>query len=175
MKKIFAFLTALVIGGGAAKAQNGIISPEVSDIHFQNKLEKLLNHSVPLISVDELKLRQNDVMVFDTREIDEYNVSHIPGAAYVGYKSFDPSKFRGLDTNTPIVLYCSVGYRSEKIGEKLQKEGFKNVYNLYGSIFEWANRGFPLENRQGQKVKKVHTYNRAWSKWMTNQEYEKTW
>jgi 3-mercaptopyruvate sulfurtransferase SseA len=56
-----------------------------------------------------------------------------------------------------------VGYRSGKIGEKLKKMGFTNVYNLYGGIFEWKNRGYEVHNNQNSVTDSVHAYNRAWS------------
>jgi rhodanese-related sulfurtransferase len=42
-----------------------------------------------------------------------------------------------------------VGYRSEKVTEKLQKAGFTQVSNLYGGIFEWVNQGYPIVNQSG--------------------------
>jgi hypothetical protein len=49
------------------------------------------------------------------------------------------------------------------------------VYNLYGSIFEWANRGYKVIDAQGQKTQKVHTYNQSWSKWLDRSGVEKIW
>jgi 3-mercaptopyruvate sulfurtransferase SseA len=63
-------------------------------------------------------------------------------------------------------VYCSVGYRSERVGEKLQKLGYQNVYNIYGGIFEWKNEGMQVVNRQNQPTDSVHTYNKNWSKWL---------
>ncbi|HHM21242.1 MAG TPA: rhodanese-like domain-containing protein, partial [Bacteroidetes bacterium] len=113
--------------------------------------------------------------IFDAREWDEYTVSHLPGAVYIGYKNFNKNIFEKMKKDQPIVLYCSVGYRSEKIGEKLQKMGFTNVHNLYGSIFEWVNKGYPIENFSEKNAKKIHTYNKKWSRWVTNPKVEKVW
>jgi predicted sulfurtransferase len=59
-----------------------------------------------------------------------------------------------------------VGYRSEKVGEKLQELGFQNVKNLYGGIFQWKNEGFEVENSLSMPTDSVHTYNKRWSKWL---------
>ena len=48
-------------------------------------------------------------------------------------------------------------YRSEKIGKKLKKLGFKNVVNLYGGIFEWVNSGYPVYDSKGE-TEKIHPY-----------------
>lgn len=149
--------------------------PTVNNAEFDAELGRLLNDSVPFISVEELRKRLDEFVVLDTREEAEYVVSHIPNARFVGYKKFDEASVDGLSKDTPIVLYCSVGYRSGKVGKKLQKKGFTNVFNLYGSIFEWANKGYPMENANGQKTSKVHTYDEKWSKWVDNPEVEKVW
>ena len=72
-------------------------------------------------------------------------------------------------------MYCSIGYRSEKVGEELKKMGFKNVYNLYGSIFEWVNQGNEVVDENEKVTEKVHTYNKRWSKWIEDGKAEKVW
>ena len=47
-----------------------------------------------------------------------------PGTSRVGFKDFDLSMVDDLPKDAIIVTYCSVGYRSERIGEKLKKAGF---------------------------------------------------
>jgi hypothetical protein len=99
----------------------------------------------------------------------------LPGARYAGYDDFDVASLDDLPRDTSIVVYCSIGYRSEKIGEKLREKGFINVKNLYGSIFEWANQGFPIVDNQGNLTHLIHTYNRNWSRWVDNDTLKKTW
>lgn len=142
---------------------------------FDQKVNSLINFSVPTMSVDELAKNKDDVFIFDTRELPEFEVSHIKGAKYLGYKGFEKSRLEGVPKDAKIVLYCSVGYRSEKIGEQLQELGYKNIYNLYGSIFEWVNQGHPVVDKNETPSKKVHTYNKKWSKWVDGQKVEKIW
>ena len=94
---------------------------------------------------------------------------------FSGYKKFDWSILENTPKDQAIVVYCSIGFRSEKIGEQLKERGFTNVKNLYGSLFEWANKGHPIIDQNGIKTKKVHTYNRTWSKWVENGELIKVW
>jgi len=131
---------------------------------FDNMLDELLSQSVPYVTVEELKLLDNPVLL-DARPKKEYDVSHIEDATCVGFISFNKSKVAHLSPDDTIVVYCSVGYRSEKIGKKLQELGFKNVYNLYGSIFEWVNQGNPVVNKDG-KTTEVHAFNKEWSQWL---------
>lgn len=66
-------------------------------------------------------------------------------------------------------MYCSIGYRSEKIAKKLLENGYDNVSNLYGGIFEWANQGNKVYNDYGETTK-VHAFSRLWSVWLNKGE-----
>ena len=117
----------------------------------------------------QIKIENNkDIIILDTRSIEEYNVSHIKNAKFIDYDSFSPEMVAGLDKNKEVVVYCSVGYRSEKIGEQLKDIGFTNVNNLYGGIFQWKNKGNSVITNSAQTTDSVHTYNKNWSKWLIN-------
>ena len=144
----------------------------------QNSVEEVLDrynsHSVPYISVEQLKaIQQKDSeILFDAREPEEFQVSHLKNASYVGYKDFSAEEIQQQfpDKDQPIVVYCSLGVRSEKIGEKLQQLGYKNIQNLYGGIFEWKNNNYPVFTSENKETNKVHAYSRRWSKWLKNAE-----
>nr|WP_279344256.1 rhodanese-like domain-containing protein [Gramella jeungdoensis] len=135
-------------------------------------LEKYNSGEVPYISVEELRMYQLDsnVLILDAREPEEYEVSHIKHATFIGYNEFDISYLAEYPKEIKIVVYCSLGVRSEEIGNKLQKAGFKNVWNLYGGIFSWKNKGYKVVNPEGEETEKVHAYSRHWSKWLNNAE-----
>ncbi len=102
------------------------------------------------------------VILIDARSKEEFSVSHIPGAKNIPYNSKDPlNHLTDIKPDSPIVVYCSVGYRSSILAGKLQDMGFAKVYNLEGSIFKWANEGRPLAQGQAT-VHKVHPYNARW-------------
>jgi rhodanese-related sulfurtransferase len=91
---------------------------------FKELKNEIVSKTVPLISVKDLKKVENTkkpFLILDAREKEEYNTSHIKNAKYVGYDNFKMSAIKEVDKNTTIIIYCSVGYRSEKIGEKLKK------------------------------------------------------
>lgn len=172
-QKIFSFLSVMLLFVASASTQTDFkrtINPE-----FEKEVDSYLSYSVPAITVDNLVQIKDDVVILDAREMDEFEVSHIPGARYVGYDNFDESLLEGINKEQRIVVYCSIGFRSEKIGEKLKKLGFSNAYNLFGSIFEWANAGQPLEDKEGKPTNKIHTYNKKWSKWVNEGAAEKVW
>jgi len=145
-----------------------------SSMFSQKTLDELLQQyntrSIPYISVEELfMLRANgDVLVLDTREETEFQVSHISGSKLVGFNTFSTEKTSEeiSDKNTPIVVYCSLGIRSEEIGEKLKKAGYTNVKNLYGGIFEWKNKAYPIVDSTNTETENVHTFSKPWGKWL---------
>lgn len=101
------------------------------------------------------------LVLLDSREAAEYRVSHLDGAIEVGYEDFDMRSVEQIPKADTIVVYCSVGYRSGKISERLRKAGYSNVYNLEGGIFDWVNRGLPLVDSAGP-TERIHCYNRFW-------------
>lgn len=132
---------------------------------------KLNKNSVEYISVTQL-LQDSSVVLLDTRKKEEYDVSHIQNAIWVGHRKFKLNLVESkiVDKKAPIVVYCSIGVRSEDIGEKLLKAGYTNVKNLYGGIFEWKNKGLPVFDQSNQETQKVHAFNRYWGKFLKNAE-----
>lgn len=143
-----------------------------SDAAYHLMLRQVYSHSVDTVSVGRVQqqLKQGIApLLLDTRSKSEYRVSHLPGARYVGYAEFDLSALKDVPPHTPLVVYCAVGYRSEKIGEQLQAAGYTDVRNLHGGLFAWVNEGLPVYNAQGLTTK-VHGYTRAWGIWLCKGE-----
>ena len=145
----------------------------ISSIGFaQKSISKLLKkhntESIPYISVEELAMPNSDAVILDSREIKEYEVSHIKDAIQVGYDFFaiETVEKQVTDKSKTIVVYCSVGIRSEDIGEKLKEAGYTNVYNLFGGIFEWKNKDQIVYNTEEEPTEDVHTFSKEWSKWL---------
>ena len=149
--------------------------PTCQNEAFDQEVNSYLNYSAPVIGVEQLADYPDDFLILDARVKEEYQVSHIPGARFLSYNNPDWTVLDNVSEKMPIVVYCSIGYRSEKMANKLKKRGFLEVYNLYGSIFEWANRGYPLETPQGDTTNRIHTYNKKWSQWVLNPNLKKTW
>jgi len=150
-------------------------APRCVDPAFNSKVKDYVKGTVALIDADELAAGRSQYLILDARESDEYEVSHIEGAKRIGYDDPDYEVLIDVPNDTEIVVYCSIGYRSEKIGEKLMERGYKNVRNLYGGIFEWSNRAYPLIDTNGTSTRELHTYSRSWSKWADSDKVNRTW
>jgi rhodanese-related sulfurtransferase len=109
--------------------------------------------------LDQTKVKQP--LLLDTRTEPEYAVSHLPDAQLVAPDTQNFAFLDSLALDAPIITYCSVGYRSSMMAERLQEAGYTNVTNLEGSIFQWANEGRPVY-RNSQIVQQVHPYNQLW-------------
>lgn len=106
-------------------------------------------------------------LLIDTRSAAEYADGHLPGALHaesVAQLRQVQQRLGPQATARPLVLYCSVGYRSSALVTALAEQATPPVgpvYNLEGSIFEWANRGYPVVGSDGRAAK-VHPFNRKW-------------
>ena len=102
-------------------------------------------------------------LLLDARTAPEYEVSHLAGA-----RRIDPIRpllrhMEAFARDTPVVVYCSVGYRSARVARWLGRQGFTNVRHLDGSLFAWANEGRPMVS-DGKPAREVHPYNDFWGR-----------
>ena len=138
----------------------------------QDSISELLKtfntESVPYISVQELAMTKTNATLLDARETNEFYVSHLQDAIHVGYDDFDITRVteKIKDKSTKIVVYCSIGVRSEDIAENLKKAGYTNIYNLFGGIFEWKNKENPIYDSTYNVTNNVHVYSKKWGKWL---------
>jgi rhodanese-related sulfurtransferase len=121
--------------------------------------------TVASITTDSLATRLSDStarpILLDARSPEEYAVSHLPGAHRVDPEATSFPTLDTLSRDRPVVVYCSVGYRSARIASRLQEQGFNDAVNLKGSIFRWANEGRTVV-RDGTPVQAVHPYDDTW-------------
>jgi len=159
-KKVLQYLVILLLTGGCLNAQTA----------FDAKLQSIYKNTVPQVKPTEVreKIKSNkNVILLDARSVEEYKVSHIPGATLLKYEGFMASDVLSINHNAEIIVYCTVGYRSERLGEELLELGFTNVRNLYGGILEWVNEEGPIVNIKNQPTDSVHTYSESWGAWLT--------
>ncbi|MFP2997451.1 rhodanese-like domain-containing protein [Spongiivirga sp. MCCC 1A20706] len=147
-----------------------LIAFTTSFVHSQKNIKAVLKKfnkgDIPYMSVDSLKANQN-IKILDAREPNEYKTSRLKNAIFVGYDHFDLAKTTSQlpDKNEKILVYCSIGVRSEQIARKLKKAGYTNVYNLYGGIFEWKNKTYPIYNKHQQPTDSIHVFSKDWKEY----------
>lgn len=90
-------------------------------------------------------LNQEDTVVVDVREPNEYSKGHIEGAIHIMFGRLK-ERLNELDAykTSPVLVYCQQGTRSKEACKLLAKEGYTQVYNLDGGIISWQDRKYPL-------------------------------
>jgi rhodanese-related sulfurtransferase len=114
-------------------------------------------------------------LLLDVRTEPEFKVSHLPGAVRVDPSAKGTQLRPLLELHRPIVVYCSVGYRSSDLATRLRSAGQTNVSNLEGSIFAWANEDRPLVTGSNQPVRVVHPYNQTFGKLLRRDHWPEKW
>ena len=159
MFRTLTYLLALALLVGCAASQQS----------FDQMVDKLLDHSVTEVRVPEAST-DTTALFLDAREWNEYAVSHITDAVWVGYDDFSEERVAGIPKDREVIVYCSVGYRSEKVSEKLVAMGFTKVSNLYGGMFDWVNEKKPVIDANGKPTQAIHPYDDNWGQWIKNGE-----
>jgi hydroxyacylglutathione hydrolase len=104
-------------------------------------IEKLL-----LLSVHELKDRIDrgeDLVVLDTRSQNEWGSGHIKGALHI-YVGHLEHRLADIPRDKPVAVICRVGHRSGLGASILLRAGYREVYNVLGSVTAWVAAGFPI-------------------------------
>lgn len=131
-------------------------------------LQKALSKDTPAISVTEAFSQKQNYLFLDSRAKREFDVSHIKNAKFIGYPELDQNVFSSLKKDEPIIVYCSVGVRSDASTKALMAAGFTNVKNLYGGIFEWFNAGFEIVDNEEKSTANIHAFSRKFGLWLNH-------
>ena len=76
-------------------------------------------------------------IILDTREQDEFDSGHIPGAILIPYTEIENKAEEIIpDKDKLILVYCRSGRRSKIAAESLAKLGYTNVKE-FGGIIDW--------------------------------------
>lgn len=93
------------------------------------------------------KIKHHEVFrLIDVREDSEWPAGHIPTAIHMGKGVIERDIEKEVpELNTPIVVYCSGGFRCALVADSLQKMGYKQVYSLSTGSQGWLDAGYQLE------------------------------
>lgn len=88
--------------------------------------------------VKEMKSRNEDFILVDVREDNEFNAGRIKGAVHIGKGIIERDIHLYVqDHDKKIVLYCGGGYRTVITADSLQKMGYTNVISMDGGWKGW--------------------------------------
>src|SRR5438445_10812655 len=106
------------------------------------------------LSVKEVKaamdkapsLREKGFILVDVRSVEEHDTGAIPGTDLnIEFREIgNRHRELGAGLEDHIVVYCQSGKRSNIAADTLSDLGYKNVYNIRGSMNAWLQAGYPL-------------------------------
>jgi len=113
---------------------------------------------------DKLESCDGSIIVIDCRSSGEHQVSKIRGAQHLNFNADEDiiNEFlveNGVESDKNVVCYCSIGYRSSILANRINAIGAGNASNLEGSMFKWANEGREIVDFGGNTTHFVHPYN----------------
>jgi rhodanese-related sulfurtransferase len=90
-------------------------------------------------------MQSSGALLVDVRETDEYAQAHAPGSTLIPLSQLQ-QRLQELDRykNTPVVLICRSGRRSEQAQKILEKAGFSAAVNVEGGMNSWQKAGLPV-------------------------------
>jgi len=91
-------------------------------------------------------INHEKAIVLDVREDKEFAGGHIINSLHIPMAKVK-ERLSELEKhkNTPIVVSCRSGARSNSICGLLRKNGFENVSNLKGGLIAWQNASMPVK------------------------------
>ena len=102
-------------------------------------------HKVGIEEFDKLR-QDKSKAVLDVRTAEEFQRSHIPGAVNIDVNSPDfEKKVSELDKNKTYLVHCAAGGRSARACQKMEKVGFRELYDLSPGFRGWEKAGKPVE------------------------------
>jgi rhodanese-related sulfurtransferase len=100
------------------------------------------------VSINELKMaidKQEDVVVLDVREPNEYEVAHIPDAINIPRGLLEFSIWAVVpNVEKKIFVYCKTGVRAALATKLLNDFGYKNALAVATGGAAWVKAGYPV-------------------------------
>lgn len=113
---------------------------------------KIVNHAKSQVQecnlqdVFDKQKNNEDFVLVDTREDNEWANGHIPGAIHIGKGVIERDIEKLVpDKNKTIILYCGGGFRSALAAQNLEFMGYKNPISMDGGFKAYKDTGLDFE------------------------------
>ena len=142
MKKILCIITILLcilLTACGDATSIGIIggADGPTSIIVAEKGEKAMYEQITPQEAKRIMDSGEEHIILDTREQDEFDEGHIPGAILIPYTEIENKAEEMLpDKDKLILVYCRSGRRSKIAAENIVKLGYTNVKE-FGGIIDW--------------------------------------
>lgn len=103
----------------------------------------IISGDMPIITWRELVQQKNEVVLIDTRTVEEFSFGSIPGAINIPVDDIR-ERMHEIPTDRPVVLFCAVGLRGYVAQRILIGNGYKNTHNLSGGYKLYSDAVTPV-------------------------------
>jgi adenylyltransferase/sulfurtransferase len=111
----------------------GVVSEEAQ--------EAALGSTITPKQLKEMQDNNEDILLIDVREQNEYEIVSIPGAVLIPKNEFlMGNALEKLPQDKKIVLHCKTGVRSAEVLAVLKAAGFANSVHLGSGVIGWVNQ-----------------------------------
>lgn len=86
-----------------------------------------------------------NLVYYDCREPQEYNLGHIPGAVLIPRGQMETNIEGMIPRDKKVVIYCASGNRSALAAETLMQMGYSDVASMSEGFRGWVNAGGDVE------------------------------
>ena len=96
-------------------------------------------------------LKDDKALLIDVREFFEFKSKRLKGAVNIPASGNIDIAADTLDKGQALFLYCTSGFRSDKVAKSLYEKGFRKLYSLDGGITEWRKEGMKIDKSRVKK------------------------
>ena len=142
MKKVLCIipiLLCILLSGCGDATSIGIIggADGSTSIKVSEKGEKAMYEQITAENAKKIMDSGEEYIILDTREQEEFDEGHIPGAILIPYTEIENKAIEMIpDKDKLILVYCRSGRRSKIASEELVKLGYTNIVE-FGGILDW--------------------------------------
>jgi rhodanese-related sulfurtransferase len=163
----------LLSAAGAAQAKDSIPTEwSALKARIRQRYPQVMQLTVPELVAWLADAKRPPPVLLDVRSAAEFSDGHLHSALRAETLAQAQAALLNLPSDRPVVLYCSVGMRSSKLATELLALGRTKVFNLEGSVFEWANAGHPLVAGREQ-TDKTHPYDKQWGRFLDRDHWSR--
>jgi rhodanese-related sulfurtransferase len=90
-------------------------------------------------------IKNDQPIILDVRTPHEYKRGHLHNSVLIPVQELQ-SRYKELGTHKEreILIYCATGNRSTVASKILIDNGFKDIINMRGGIYDWSKKNYPV-------------------------------
>jgi len=107
------------------------------------------NNNIKSLNCEEFYnylINSQNIKLFDIRDELKFSESRIENAQFADTKERIIVFLNNIDKTDSIFIYCEIGKRSQQCTSWLQKQGYKNIFQLKNGFEQWKKENYPIDH-----------------------------